>query len=861
MTTMKIDSSIHSEEDVRTKVVFPWLLSHGFDPDQLSLEHTFSVRLGRTVVIAENGTTRKTTTTRNKQNKESDHKTFSGRADILVRNAQGRNLIIVEVKAPHIRLDDGDRDQAISYARLLEGNIAPIAVVTNGEMTKVFDTITRTEIVENSIDIRIRCENAQLLAGQNDRDLRAAALESLLSLSKPSLLAFCEGQIDYRMRPLYSDDLYSGKKFIPALYVGREKVQENLDRLLDHEKRPVVVLVGSPQVGKTNFVCHAVRERLKRGAPALFYPAIGLRNGLLSSILEDFEWGSEKDVAGAQTFLGKLKDILRRSNKRLVIFIDGWNEANLSLARQIDAEGDRLLSENIQIVISLTDIAAKRLLLGPAGNSSALAEGAAIHGDGGQLLEIAGEAGKIPAHWSVVRVGRYSRDECETAYDVYKNAYAVTVPATHQKVLDPYMLGAAMKLYQSKTLPDHLDEPDLLRRLIDGKTERAIGFEELNMDCASGLTSLAQKMLADDAPVSVLDTNRLWNVPLLAEIPNGFFEAALLAAVRNDMDQPAIDFYYGKERDYVIAYRVCGWAAKLARGANLEEEFGQAAQTDAGYESLQWFFRQPAHMARFIELQNGIPNFVNPVIRRVLISALCHLAPRFLDEYENWLDLARSYLDNDTDSLVIIECVKLVSILAEDPDEVSSILGKDGEIKDRVRAMLSVSEDYPLSMDGVGRVILDALSYSHETEDSEITRALRSLLSDPLESMQKNVAICLGYVDWRIYFEMLSKEILTCAREGRPFEKLHLWAGLEEATDGISEGYYGSMCPGMLEALREDDEGRQEEYRQLTHLLTPVLNQLGSADPHRQTLEELLDAIRGDTSAAPGDPYTLPLPF
>ena len=47
------------------------------------------------------------------------------RTDALVRKCEGRNLLIVEIKAPDDPLDDEARDQSISYASLLvRGNKA-----------------------------------------------------------------------------------------------------------------------------------------------------------------------------------------------------------------------------------------------------------------------------------------------------------------------------------------------------------------------------------------------------------------------------------------------------------------------------------------------------------------------------------------------------------------------------------------------------------------------------------------------------------------------------------------------------------------------------------------------------------------
>jgi len=66
---------------------------------------------------------------------------IGGRLDVLVKNIQGENLFIVELKGSNQKLTDDDTKQGISYARLLE-QIAPFVVISNGHESKIFDTIT-----------------------------------------------------------------------------------------------------------------------------------------------------------------------------------------------------------------------------------------------------------------------------------------------------------------------------------------------------------------------------------------------------------------------------------------------------------------------------------------------------------------------------------------------------------------------------------------------------------------------------------------------------------------------------------------------------------------------------------------------
>jgi hypothetical protein len=134
--------SQYSEDDLRTKIVAEWLRGHGISSNDIRLEYTFSVRLGRKLyLVGEDKLIEIASKTSAKS--QPQPQVVHPRADILARNSDGKNLFIVETKAPDEDLDDGARDQGISYARLLhEGNIAPSVVITNGRETKIFDSLS-----------------------------------------------------------------------------------------------------------------------------------------------------------------------------------------------------------------------------------------------------------------------------------------------------------------------------------------------------------------------------------------------------------------------------------------------------------------------------------------------------------------------------------------------------------------------------------------------------------------------------------------------------------------------------------------------------------------------------------------------
>jgi len=217
-----------SEDDIRTKVVYTWLREHGFSADQVHVELGFKIRSGRQLLS-------------------------TPRTDILVTDGAGRNLLIIEVKAPSVTLTDADRDQAISYAGMVAtGNQVPFVVLTNGSVTRIYESATRRLLDGEAISANHRYAQSGFIISGDDLGLLKELVELFVSLSPDNLQNFCMAQVDSRMRLLRGHEFDGGKKYIPELYIEREKASEELRRYLDIEHRPVIFVIGKPQVGKTN---------------------------------------------------------------------------------------------------------------------------------------------------------------------------------------------------------------------------------------------------------------------------------------------------------------------------------------------------------------------------------------------------------------------------------------------------------------------------------------------------------------------------------------------------------------------------------------------------------------------------------
>lgn len=857
---------LSSEEDVRTKLVVPWLQSHGFNDAALHLEFSFKVRLGRSILTVGNGSAAKATDVASKTGM------FSGRADVLVKNSEGQNLLIVEVKAPHEKIDDLARDQGISYARLLDGNIAPLVIVTNGPESAIFDTYTKERLDGQTIDLPTRCSTNAFVIGTKDLDLRAEALESLIAMSAENFLSFCEAQTAFRMRALFSGDIHSGKKCISSLFVERSGAKERVLKLLDEEKRRVVLVVGRPQVGKTNFICQFVRSRLRDGEPTLFFTAIGLTNSLLGELANDFEWVFGNAVDSHSILIRKISSILRKLGKNLTIVLDGWNEANLQLARTIDTECERISSAQIQIVISLTSTAATRLLIAPSGNPAFLAEESDISAARALLLE--NEPEKIPRghDWSVVSLGNYSPGEADEAYRIYASTYNVNVPKSHLKTAEPYLLGNAMRLYENATLPDLLDEPKIVSETIQQKVSRAIGLE--SYDVMACLRTLAFDMFACGSPVPTDKVASIWNTSVAEKIPSGFFEAAILATETNRHGYPSIDFYFGRERDFCIAYMAQRWAQRLATNEDLTSDFSFAATTEAGAASLRWFFRQPSHLALLKGSSGTLPYYRDISVRRLFLASLCEFAPEYPDQDDEILKFALSVAMEDEDRVVRILAVKLVAAIADDGDELSCILGKERGVEDFLRAIFTGTATRPVDTDGVGQIVIDALRSLHwdslpddDSDHSDIADALVTLLYDDDCEVRTQAATCLGYIAPISFLEAATKMASTVSEQniGEYME------GLEQAQGTLGEMYYGSMCPGAMNSILESEDVQAAEYDQMAPILKAAIALFW---PHASvtTLQHILEDLgRGladgndedtdDPAKFAQDIYTLPLPF
>jgi hypothetical protein len=863
-----------SEDDIRTKVVYPWLIGCGFSPADISIEFSFELTIGR-------GAYRVGVPRRPARRSTDSSFVTRPRTDVLVRHKQ-TNLMVIEVKAPDEPVDDAARDQGISYARLLP-QIAPFVVITNGFRTLLYDSITREEISGGPIPPDHPGLRGGFRFSGDELKWRAEALEAFVSLSADNLLAFCERQLDFRMRRLRDTDPASGKKYIPSLYVDRPDAESRITKLLDQDKARVIAVLGRPQVGKTNFLCRLAEDRIREGQPVLFYPAVSLASGLLWEVAEDFGWllGDQNPVAILASRLGQL---LQRLGSRLVLIIDGWNEAELSVARAIDRECERISSgsPNLQLVVSFTHSAANRLLV-HIGDPSFVAGATGIGVRGHEIIVSDPAAAVRQAAWSAVVVEPYNQDEQAAAYRIFGDHYAVREPQSHRRTSDPYLLGVAMRHFARRALPDTMDEPELLGAWLEARIGRVAldGF-----DARSALTALGRAMLSGGCPLPEAAAKQCWGLSPISQVPSALFESALLASMGTGSGR-FIDFYNSRDRDYVIACWSFNWANRLAAGEPLWDEFASAARYRPGADSLMWFFSQPTFLAWVLTHDGSLPAVADGELRRLFLTSVRHLLRRTLDDcaaseesfqgttcdlrpyHDRWAAQSMEWAMTDPDLRCRVEAMKLLVAVTDEEDDLLAVIPSDASQQEFVRGLLEVHEEFALEANGLGQLVLETFrkihfeySSGHEEEHSPLTLILDEESTHPSREIRAAALASIGDLMPRTFLKETANDI-----SGRLVPEDYL-GGIQNAVSRLIEFYHGiGYCPSYMSSLKGDYDTIRDHYlheQKLLAGLSRFMNIRGPKGELEGLLDDLADMLPEDWRAqlsqlpiqdAPGQQY------
>lgn len=790
-----------SEDDIRTKVVYQWLKDCGFSTADIWIEYSIKIRLGKGI------------------------KTINSRTDVLVKSTNSLNLLIIEVKRPDHPLDEEDKKQAISYARsLAEGGIAPFTILTNGNNVIIYDSVTGCKISGETIPFNHPYVKNGFCVSGDSLSAKAEALEYLISISPENLLTFCKAQVEYRMRLLKGDDVFSGKKYIPKLHVKRLGARKELDKKLfgDNENKTnqSVLVVGSPQHGKTCFMCNTIESYLEKEIPALFYPAISLKKGLLNEIQEDFEWFLGNQISPFQ-IISRLRRIAQQTGKEIIIFIDGWNEM-LEYALIVNDECQRLKFDNIKLVLSTTSPSVSRLLQDEAANITFVAQEIKLNAVAIQKLTSAPL--ENTKDLSIVQIGEFNNDELRKSKKLHEQAYNTQFTDNNNMLKNPFYLHLAAEVYANKVVPTFATRTLLLKM---GLVRKAAMKSIKEIELFTTLNEIATIAIEKGTPFCCMELpSRLQSEKELSR----WIESGLFIYV-DKKEIPEIDFYYTYEKNYSIAIINRKLHERLVNANEnlILDELLYIIKTEEGQNALRWFFSCPEYS---LILKKTLKLLIleiidNKVIIKIFIDAILTQINLNEDYSYDWLE---EYIIN----LIFINCnqdesFSLLSIL------IYALLKSIDERREKEKykfwMRLLVKYDNRGEELGIEESLVcqyyGACNFKGYCSGERITTLdveyFDKLILDEDFDVASSAASYLTYAYSMFMLERLPFYNQYYEQNNLAHFDIILESSCCAILSELSEMYYGGMCPGALDGAEKGDHWVFEEYYHKKSLWIPTL--------------------------------------
>ena len=515
-----------NEEEVRANLLLPYLNDLSFNPSEILVEYSFTIRLGKTKHF------------------------IKGRSDILCRR-NGKNLFIIKLKNDSITISQDDIDQGISYARALNDNIAPFTVITNGKTTRIFDSISRAELTGKNVSEHSDFwKNGCTLSIDEDLRIRYEALQNFVSFSDENLKLFCRNQVQDRMGTIIGGIDDPTSKFVKELYIHRQELQTAFTNFA-HGDASVFGIVGSAGVGKTNTICSLALQSLENTF-VFFYNTALIHRSISEHLAQDLNLEFSVKTDGDLIFK-KVNELARFLNKDVLLFIDAIDEyviPNISQELSELALSVRYL-DRVKICITSKSNIWKNLLIKNGTPTHLYEELNKTHGLNGKLDNSPGYL-----------LEDFNDEELQQIIDLYKNTFGFRGEISKRllkELRNGFFLRIFSEVYRNKQIPDEFNDKYLIKAYLSKS------LENTDLKFQRGVRFLSQigKILVQHEYTSLdahydkgIDTEKIYeklNLSLDQVLPEDLFSRNILTRANED-DSCNISFYYSKIRDYVICF-------------------------------------------------------------------------------------------------------------------------------------------------------------------------------------------------------------------------------------------------------------------------------------------------------------------
>ena len=294
--------SLDNEEDVKIKLIIPYLEELGFDRNELSFETNFSFKFGKNTLTV---------------NGVSPDNSPSARLDILVKLSD-KNICVFEAKRLGTKISEEDIRQAISYGSLVKPTV-PFCIVANGKESIMVDTLDCSVINEQRLEqYKINGYVATL-----PESSYLERIKHFLGYSVENLTLFCTEQVSLYTKTLSGSKNVTSAKYIEDIYVPSPLVNEVFEKFCSQIQSRAFALIAQSGMGKTCWACHTAHSLLTQNIPTLFYRAVDVRNGILEKIIDDLSW-ELSPAFNVHQGIKRFTEVFKE--KYVYIIVDGLDE-------------------------------------------------------------------------------------------------------------------------------------------------------------------------------------------------------------------------------------------------------------------------------------------------------------------------------------------------------------------------------------------------------------------------------------------------------------------------------------------------------------------------------------------------------
>jgi len=555
--------NISNEEDLKQKVVLPYIKSLGFTLNELEFEKNFSIRLGRNVYCINNY--------KKKQNAK-------GRLDILCKRGD-KNLFVIEVKRDNAKITQDDIDQGISYARLLD-QITPFVLITNGKDTRIMDTISKKELNGNDIGLQSDFwKNGCKLSSKDELDCRYEALKNFVGYSYENLKLFSKSQIEDRMSVLKGSKNDLTKKYIPELFLENKELYCTLEKYLISSD-VVFSIIGESGVGKTNHVCY-LAETFSSKYLTLFFSGVNIYKPIIEEIREDFNWVFSPNLDPNEIF-NRLSYLAKTNNTKAIIFIDAIDE--IPFQDSIN-DLDNLCAKvkkytNIKLCFSCKINEWGKYL--------------DIRSVPSTLKESLYKSGQSNNYNTSFELDTFNDNELQFLKERYQELFKFKGDIGEELKKEcklGFMLRVVAEVYSGQELPNTIDDILLLKKFL----KRKIGLmKRSDREIARVLLEEIGKVFIEEENIGnksgkILESKlkKKLGISLIDKIPEELFSFNIL--IRSELENGLFDigFYYTKLRDFIVAIYSLNLPSK--DGDEFKKLLSDMTKGPVGINALHWY--------------------------------------------------------------------------------------------------------------------------------------------------------------------------------------------------------------------------------------------------------------------------------